>query len=143
MTTEKGGKPLIVLTDEQIKEIADLAAYLTVEQTAAYFGIAERTFYDIVNRQPEVYAEYQKGKIRKICRYAKVIEDKALIAGDDRDLSATIFFLKTRARWAEAKEPEKPFEVIERTSEELEAERQEIKEYNEFKKWRKAKELSA
>lgn len=42
----KGGRPLIVLTDEQRSELETLAAVLNVEQIADYFGISRRVFYD-------------------------------------------------------------------------------------------------
>ena len=35
----KGGRPPVVLNKEQIKEVEELAAYLTIEQIADYFDI--------------------------------------------------------------------------------------------------------
>jgi hypothetical protein len=43
----KGGRPLVVLSDEQIKEVEELAANMTIQQIANYFGMGETTFYEI------------------------------------------------------------------------------------------------
>jgi len=44
MTTNKGGQPPKTFTQEQVAEVSTLAAVLSQEQIADYFGIARSTF---------------------------------------------------------------------------------------------------
>ena len=53
----KGGRPRIELTKEQKSEVKTLAAVLSTDQIADYFGIGRRTFYDIMERDEEVSAK--------------------------------------------------------------------------------------
>ena len=85
------------LTDEELVQVEALAAVLSSEQIADYFGIGRRTFYSIMERQPEVAARYKKGR-------AKAVEDVArgLLADARADnLTAKMFYLKTQAGWRE------------------------------------------
>jgi hypothetical protein len=101
----KGGRPPVVLNKEQIKEVEELAAYLTIEQIADYFDIDADTFLAIRKRQSEVFRSYKKGRARKIYRYAKTLEEKALGMYEEDslkcDTTSIIFFLKTQAGWSE------------------------------------------
>ena len=92
-----GGRPTIVLTDEQKREVETLAAVLTTEQIADYFGISRRVFFDILDRDEEVSALYKKGKARAVGFVAQNLIQKARSG----DLGAQIFYLKTRAGWKE------------------------------------------
>jgi hypothetical protein len=104
MTEEKnkGGRPRIELTDEQKKEVKTLAAVLTTEQIADYFGIGRRTFYDIMERDEEVSAQYKKGKAQAIGAVAQNLIQQAR----DGNASAAMFFLKTQAGWKETQRVE-------------------------------------
>ena len=70
MTDEKnkGGRPRKELTKDQKSEVKTLAAVLSTDQIADYFGIGRRTFYDIMERDEEVSAQYKKGKAEEIGR---------------------------------------------------------------------------
>ena len=92
-----GGRPLIVFDDEQIIQIESLAAVLSVEMMADYFGIAKPTFYAIMERQPEVFERYKRGKARAIGTVAKALITKA----QSGDTTSMIFYLKTQAGWKE------------------------------------------
>ena len=93
----KGGRPLTILSDEQKIEVKTLAAVLTTDQIADYFGIGRRTFYDIMQRDPEVSAQYKKGKAKAILFAGNKCMNK--IKNDDS--GALFFFLKTQGGWRE------------------------------------------
>ncbi len=90
-------RPRIELTPEQITQIEALSAVLTQEQTADYLGISRRTFNDILKRDPEVFAQYKKGKAKAIASVASNLVNKAR----NGDTTASIFYLKTQAGWKE------------------------------------------
>lgn len=96
----KGGRPTIVLDDDQVAQVEALGAVLSLEQIADYFGIGRTTFHHIMDRQPEVAERYKKGKARAIGSVANGLLQRAQ-AGDT---ASAIFYLKTQARWTERQE---------------------------------------
>lgn len=90
------------LTDEQKAEVETLAAVLTAEQVADYFGIGRRTFYTVMQRDEEIAARLKRGKARAIGVIAQGLITKAR-AGDTTSM---IFFLKTQAGWRETSQVE-------------------------------------
>jgi hypothetical protein len=90
------------LTDEQKAEVETLAAVLTAEQVADYFGIGRRTFYSMMQRDEEIAARYKRGKAKAIGVIAQGLINKAR-AGDTTSM---IFFLKTQAGWRESSQVE-------------------------------------
>lgn len=98
-----------VLTDEEKAQVEALAACLSTEQIADYFGISRTTFYNIMERDPEVAVRYKKGR-------AKAIRDIAgSLIQEAKEGNATLkmFYLKTQAGWRETEpEVEKPQPVI-------------------------------
>jgi aspartate carbamoyltransferase regulatory subunit len=92
----KGGRPSIVLTEEQIKQIEVLALDMTVEQIADYFSISEKTFHEIKKRQPEVFTAYKKGRANGIKEVTGLLWTN-MRAGDTTSI---LFYLKTQAGWS-------------------------------------------
>lgn len=88
----------ISLSPTQMTELETLAAVLTTEQIADFFGIARRTFYDLMARDEEVAARYKRGRARAIGSIAQTLITKAR-AGDT---IAMLFYLKTQGGWREA-----------------------------------------
>ena len=125
----------IFLTQDQIAQIADLAIYLTLEEIASYFEINRETFLRMRKDDPLIDLQYQKGRAGKILRYAKKLEEKSFKDNAPGELGATIFFLKTRARWSEAKEESKVETIVE-TPEEKEARIEDTKLFLQWKKER-------
>ena len=80
-------------SDAQKAEVETLAAVLTTEPIADFFGIGRRTFYDLMARDEEIAARYKKGKARAIGAIAQTLISKAR-AGDTTPM---IFYLKTQA----------------------------------------------
>lgn len=96
----KGGRPAIILTDEQVAQTEALGAVLSIEQIADYFGIGKTTFYAIMDRQPEVSERYKKGKAKAIGSVAQGLLQQAR----DGNTTAAMFYLKTQAGWRETQQ---------------------------------------
>jgi len=91
------GRPRKQLNKDQIAEIETLAAVLSIEQIADYFCVGRTTFYEIMERQPEVSEQYKKGKSRAINDIGTSLITKARSG----DTASQIFYLKTQAGWRE------------------------------------------
>jgi hypothetical protein len=118
---------------EDLVEVERLAAYLSVDQIAAYFCIGQNTFYEIMKRQPEVAVSYQKGRVEKTMLFAQQLQDKALGITTEGDTTCLLFYLKTRARWSEAVPEAQIEDQIVETPDEKAARMKEVKLYTEFK----------
>jgi len=92
------GRPPVVLTDEQVIQVEALATYLSIERIADYLEISRPTFYEIMERQPEVSLRYKKGKAKT----AKKITKSLIQQGLEGNTAALIFYLKTQERWKES-----------------------------------------
>ena len=91
------GRPPITLTEMQKAEIETLAAVLSVQQIADYFGIARSTFFTMITRDSEIARNYHRGKARAIGSIAQSLITKAR----NGDTASMIFYLKTQAGWRE------------------------------------------
>ena len=96
-TKNKGGRPRTFLTDEQIKEVEEMSASMTIEQMANYFGMSEKTFYELKNRDFAVCTAYKKGKSTGIKEATGLLWQNMRA----RDNTAILFYLKTQAGWNE------------------------------------------
>lgn len=94
------GKKAIVLTDEEIDLVREKSSRLTQKQISDLLGIGERTFREIMTRQPAVSAAYKKGKAKVIDEIASVLVEKALKG----DTTSILFYLKTQAGWRETED---------------------------------------
>lgn len=99
-------RPIKELTPEQIAEVETLASVLSKEQIADYFGIARNTFNAIMDRQPEVFERYKKGKSKAV----RAVGTKLLQKAMEGDLTSMIFYLKTQAGWSTEQKPD-PIEL--------------------------------
>ena len=97
MKIERNGRPPTVLSTKQIDQVEALAAVCTKAQIAAYFGVTEKTFRAIEQRQPEVFTAYSRGRARAVADIGSILYQKAL----DGDIRAMQFYLKTQAGWSE------------------------------------------
>jgi hypothetical protein len=102
MANGKAGRPTKTLSDKQRGEVETLAAFLSIEQLADYFGIGRTTFYALAEKDPEILEHYKRGKSKAIAHIAQGLIQKAR-AGDT---TSAIFFLKTQARWRETERHE-------------------------------------
>jgi len=92
-----GGRPQKRLKAEQVQEIRTLAAILSKDQIASYFGMTEKTLSAVSERQPEVFTAYRQGKAQAILKASSAL----LRAVEEGDMRAIQFFLKTQAGWTE------------------------------------------
>ena len=90
------------LTDAQLAEVETLAAVLSTQQMADYFGMGRTTFYGLMDRDPEVAARYKRGRARAVGAVAQSLIAKARSG----NVTAMIFFLKTQAGWRETERHE-------------------------------------
>ena len=88
------------LTEEQTVQVEALAAYLSQDQIADYFGISDRTFREMMGRDPSISSAYKRGKAKAIGSVAQGLLQKAR-AGDT---ASAIFYLKTQAGWRETQQ---------------------------------------
>lgn len=87
----------VILDDLQIAQVEALANYLSIEQVAGYFSISVSDFLDLQKKDERVLRAYRKGKIRGVYKVAKLLWQQ-IEAGN---VTAIIFFLKTRGGWSE------------------------------------------
>ena len=92
-----GGRPPKKLDDKQIAQVEALASVLTKARLAEYFGITEKTFRAVEERQPEVSTAYRKGKAMAIADVATSLYEQA----KNGNIHAAKFYLKTQAGWRE------------------------------------------
>ena len=92
-----GGRPIKELTEIDAIQVEALAAVGTKSQMAAYFGMTEKTFRAVEERQPEVSTAYRTGRAKGIANIGSVLYEKALSG----DIRAVQFYLKTQAGWTE------------------------------------------
>ena len=97
MEIVKGGRPPKKLDDKQIAQVEALASVLTKARLADYFGITEKTFRAVEERQPEVSTAYSKGKAMAIADVASSLYEQA----KSGNIQAAKFYLKTQAGWRE------------------------------------------
>ena len=91
------GRPERYLSDAQRAEVETLAAVLSAQQIADYFGIGRTTFFAMMDRDPEIAERYKRGKAKVIGTIAQGLIAKARSG----DTASMIFFLKTQAGWRE------------------------------------------
>jgi hypothetical protein len=93
---DKGGRPPIVLTEEQLEELKILSVTCTLDEIADYFGICKETFRQIKIRDEEVSSLYKKGLINAKKMVGNKIFKRAVIADD---LTAQIYWMNHRGGW--------------------------------------------
>ena len=91
-----GRKPK-TLDDEQRAQVEALAAYLSQDQIADYFGITRPTFAAMIERDDDISLRYKRGKAKAIGTVAQGLLQKARSG----DTASAIFYLKTQAGWRE------------------------------------------
>ncbi len=91
------GRPERVLSEEEIKELEQIAPSLTHEQIAAYFGIDDNTLRAILKRDKNVFQVYNRSKTRAGIAMVEKLYDKAM-EGDHPSMK---LWLSQRMGWTE------------------------------------------
>jgi hypothetical protein len=90
----------IVLKDEVIAVLARAAGFgANLDQLAALAGVSSATLDRIIQRQPGVRDAIEKGRAEA---HQQVMQSLFNQAVSEKNVAATIFYLKTRCRWREA-----------------------------------------
>lgn len=91
----------VILTPEQVKLAANLAGIgCNLDQIAAMLDISPATLDEIIKRDQAVAQAISKGRSNAQGRVMKALFNEAVTG---KNMTATIFYLKTRCRWAESK----------------------------------------
>ena len=90
-------RELTTITGPQRAEVETLAAVLTAQQLADYFGVGRTTFFTMMNRDPDLAERYKRGRARAVGSVAQSLLAKARSG----NVTAMIFFLKTQGGWRE------------------------------------------
>lgn len=89
------GRPRKTLTGEQKAQVEALAAFLTQEQMADYFGMAQSTFREMLKRDSKISGAYARGRARAVGSVAKSLIQQA----HEGNVNAAKFYLETQAGW--------------------------------------------
>ena len=73
-----GGRPIKELTEIDAIQVEALAAVCTKSQMAAYFGMTEKTFRAVEERQLQVSTAYRTGRAKAIANIGSVLYEKAI-----------------------------------------------------------------
>lgn len=100
--TKKRGRPKKVLTDEQLAQLEKLAAVLTQEQIADFFGMSDRTLRQRMAEDEEISSAYARGRARAF----GAVGTNLLQQAKEGNVRAMEFYLKTQAGWKETERHE-------------------------------------
>lgn len=107
----------INLTPDQVREVETLAALLSQDQIADYFGFGRTTFHEIMKRDPAVAEHFIRETAKAIAQVANGLLQKAR----NGCTTSSIFHLITQAGWRETERIGHTGEDLPRTKEALAA----------------------
>ena len=87
----------VVFSPKDINKVESLAAGMSVEQVAHYFGIGKTTFYEVAKSQPELLERYKQGKAKRIAQYVSLVHEETL----EGNIDLLKLYLRTQAGWTE------------------------------------------
>ena len=96
---DKGGRPLIVLTDAQREQVENLARVgMSIELISDHLGIARKTFYNLLDRDPALSKSYARGLAEGLA----LIHSTAYSQAMEGNPAMLALILKTKGGWREA-----------------------------------------
>lgn len=84
-------------TEKDLAQVEALAAVLTINQVADYFGVSAMLLQKCMKNIPELDKAYKKGRAKAIAIVGRGLLQSAM----DGDNTARMFYLKTKAGWRE------------------------------------------
>jgi len=97
---KRGPKPRVVVDEEMLLKVEQLAGQgLTQEEIANYFGLKRGGWYKTINNNPIIRQHVERGRVKTLA----AVSGKLMELVKKGNLSAIIFFLKTKGRWSEHK----------------------------------------
>ena len=87
----------VKITPEMLAQVEALAAYLTQNQIAAYFGMSRGSFRHLMANNDAVDVAYRKGRAKAVVVVGQTLLEQAR-AGNT---TAMIFYLKCQGGWNE------------------------------------------
>lgn len=87
----------IIFSSKDMHQVESLAAGMSIEQVAHFFGIGKTTFYEVAKRQPELLERYKQGKAKRIAQYVSIVHDKIL----EGNIDLLKLYLRTQEGWME------------------------------------------
>jgi len=107
-----GNTPTFIPDDEQIKEVAILAGLgLTKYLIQNYFEVSKDVWAKAEKRNPDLRKAFNRGQAQTIARVSEKLHE-LIMKGN---ITAIMFYLKTRAGWSEKYDPEQDCNVVEPT----------------------------
>jgi len=91
------GRPKKVLDARQVVELEKLAAILTMEQIADFFGMANSTLRRKMAEDEGIKSAYKRGKAKAVSGVGQTL----LSLAKEGNITAICFYLKTQAGWRE------------------------------------------
>lgn len=111
MAKTKGAKDLPGLTPAQAKDLSYKAAFMSLPQLAAYFGMGKTSLCKRIKDDPDVQAMYDCGKARGVAEVGERCYKAAIgkIKLEKCEIAPMIFFLKCKGEeWKETHVIETP-----------------------------------
>ena len=90
------GRPKIEFSDEQVEQIEKLAAVLSQEQIADFFGIHDETLRARIKEDEDIHRAYTRGRAKAVAGIAGGV----IRAAQEGDMRAAQFYLQTQAGWS-------------------------------------------
>ena len=97
MTKARVGRRTETLTEDQLIQFDALAAYLSLDQIAEFFGICRNTLGRIRKDDVAIDARYKAAKQKGTQKVA----DALIVSALGGNTTAQVFYLKTQAGWKE------------------------------------------
>jgi len=95
------GRTRYDLDEKERIQLEALAPYLTMEQIADFYGISQKTFQAMRERDEEIASIYKRGKGKAVAKMASSLFQN----GIKGNITAQIFYLKTQGGWREVEHP--------------------------------------
>jgi hypothetical protein len=99
---KRGPKPDFEITEKVIQKITEMSGLMTQTEMHQFFGIGKTLWYEKKASNPEMAAAIKSGETKK----KMFVASKLMQEIRNGNVTAMIFYLKTKAKWCEKKKVE-------------------------------------